>query len=704
MGWLMFYYDVHAIEPIPLTRPEATFHSVAHGVLASVVDGVETGPHGWSVSPNVSENQSLVIRCDRPVEAAELDISMYFMSGRPLSSIAEFSLSYTTDQVPSLTGNWRPLDVQRFNAEVANLRRTSNGRLTSEPMERMWTGNVRDDVYRITALLPGGRATGFRIDAFPVRDDLSLPPVLARNENSNFVLTEFRVSMHVRQTTNIALHRPVFASHPLYINKTGEAMKAESLTDGLPATIAHPKDSGLGRDFYFLIDLGKMADIDHIGLRNRGDVEPQRMSKMLVSLYLAYPEKDESPAWSGGTRADGSHPELGEVDILRSENGSGVFRGQYLRISSGNLMPLSPQLAEVEVYETRIPEIVMALADGKEIPIGKGLDLPPGVKRLSLKLRIQQEGMPPGIFFRWRVRGDLEQWQNSRLMHLDLPCPPAGVSIFEAQALHSDGQWDGMVYRLPITARLFFWETPIFRWLAGTLGVLSALGLGLFVARRRIRRQMEWLRLENALAKERSRIAQDLHDDLGAELSSIAMLADLARHDAPFKEKVSSRLGEITSLAQHTVKRLEEIVWAVNPANDSVEGFASYFCKFAQNYLELAGVASRFDLPDLFPENPLTTVKRHNLFLAAKEAIHNAVRHGAPTVVTIRMQIIDEAFHLSIEDDGCGFADSSDFTIARGSANMSQRMKAIDGIYQRNSYPSKGTIVKLSITLKSTQI
>jgi len=182
------------------------------------------------------------------------------------------------------------------------------------------------------------------------------------------------------------------------------------------------------------------------------------------------------------------------------------------------------------------------------------------------------------------------------------------------------------------------------------------------------------------------------------------MLADLARHDAPFKEKVSSRLGEITSLAQHTVKRLEEIVWAVNPANDSVEGFASYFCKFAQNYLELAGVASRFDLPDLFPENPLTTVKRHNLFLAAKEAIHNAVRHGAPTVVTIRMQIIDEAFHLSIEDDGCGFADSSDFTIARGSANMSQRMKAIDGIYQRNSYPSKGTIVKLSITLKSTQI
>ena len=482
-------------------------------------------------------------------------------------------------------------------------------------------------------------------------------------------------------------------------------MKAESLTDGLPATIAHPQDPYVGAAFYFQIDLGRIAELDHIGLRNRGDVETDRLSRVRLRLHDDAPETGAHLAWEGIDRADGSHPGPGEVDILRAEMGTGVFRGRYIRISTDNPVPLSLQLAEVEVYEKRVPELVAAFADGKEIPVDGRLDLPPGVKRLSLQIRIRQEGMPPGILFRWRMRGELDEWQNSRLMTLDMPCPPSGDLIFEAQALHSDGQWDSTVYRLPVTARQFFWETPAFRYLAGAAGLLSALGLGLFVARRRAKRQVERLKLATALAGERARIAQDLHDDLGAELSSIAMLADLARQDLAPQEgqsperAVASRLNEITSHAKQTVRRLEEIVWAMNPANDTLEGFAGFFCKFAQAYLELAGVASRFDVPDSFPGHSLTTVRRHHLFLAAKEAVHNAVRHGSPTEVTIRMQLSDGAFHLIIEDNGRGFDDSPDRSAAHGSANMSRRMTAIGGTFERDSHPGKGTVVKFSIPL-----
>lgn len=692
-----------AMDPIPLLRPEASFHSGVSGSLETVVDGVEAGPRGWSVFPRISEKQSLVVHCARAVEAAELDISLFFMAGRPFCTIAEFGLSFTTDEIPSLGGNWKPLDVQRFNAEVSTLRRTDDGRLRAEPLQRIWTGNVRDEVYRVEVVLPGGRATGFRLDAYPVRVDDANPAVLSWNEPWDYILTEFRISEHVRQTTNIALHRPVTASHPLFLNENGEAMKAESLTDGLPATIAHPSDSGLGDEFHFLIDLGRVADIDHIGLRNRGDVDTDRMSRMRVQLYQNHPSEEGAPAWEGMDRADGSHPDPGEVDILRAGKGRGVFRGRYIRISSDNPVALSPQLAEVEVYEKRVPEVVAAFVDGKEISVGDRLDLPPGVKRLSLQLRIRQEGMPPGVFFRWRMRGDLDEWQNSRLMTLDMPCPPAGDSVFETQALHSDGQWDSTVYRLPVTARLFFWETTVFRWLVGSAGLMSALGLGLFVARRRAKRQLERLRLETALGRERARIAQDLHDDLGAELSSIAMLADLARQDLSPERAVASRLGEITTHARQTVRRLEEIVWAVNPANDTFEGFAGFFCKFAQAYLELAGVSSRFDVPDSFPGHSLPTARRHNLFLAAKEAVHNAVRHGSPTEVTIRMELIAGVFQLIIEDNGCGFDDSPDIPVAHGSANMARRMMAIGGTFERESMPGKGTVVKFVIPLgKST--
>ena len=688
-----------ATDPVSLTRPEATFHSGAAGSLESVVDGVETGPSGWSVFPEVSAPQSLVVRCTHPVEVAELDFGLYFMAGRPFSTIAEFSLSYTTDENPSLNGKWLPLDVQRFSAEVSTLRRAEAGRLRSERIERVWTGNVRDEVYRVEVLLPGGRATGFRLDAFPVVVDPSRPGVLSWNDPWDFVLTEFRVTELRRLTTNIALHRPVTASHPLFNNEDGQAMKAESLTDGLPATIAHPDQADLGEKFHFQIDLGRVAVLDHIGLRNRGDVETDRMSRMRVQLYEHPPDEGGSPTWNGMIREDGSHPAPGEVDFLRAPGGRGAFKGRYLRISSDSPVPLSPQLAEVEVYEKRTPEIVAAFADGKEIPLAGSLDLPPGTERISLQLRIPQDGAPPGVLFRWRMRGDLDEWRSSRLLTLDLPCPPPGDTVFEAQALHSDGHWDSTIYRLPVSARVFVWQTPAFIGFAVVAGLLSALGLGLFVARRKANRQLGRLRLETALAGERARIAQDLHDDLGAELSSIAMLADLARQDMPQEPAVASRLNEITTHARSTVRRLEEIVWAVNPANDTLEGFAGFFCKFAQSYLELAGVASRFELPDSFPEYSLTTGLRHHLFLAAKEALHNAVRHGSPTEVVLRMEVLGDAFHLMIRDNGSGFEDSPHKSSAHGSANMTRRMKEIDGGFARASLPGKGTVVDLSIPL-----
>lgn len=696
---------VLAVEPIPLVRAEATYHADSPASLASVIDGVETGPSGWSVIGQTSVPQSLVVKCQRPIDAAELTVSMYFLAGRPRNPMAEFSLSFTTDAEPSLGGNWQPLEILRFSAEVGSLHRTGEGRIRAAPVPWVWTGNERDDVYQTDVRLPGRRATGFRLDAFPVMTgDPENKPGLSWHGPNDFILTEFRISEIVRKTTNIALNKPVRASHPLYINLSGEQQKAMSLTDGLPGTIAHPHESHGGRSFHFEIDLGRVAMLDHIGLRNRGDVDSDRLSRMFLDLYESAPDSGAKPTWEGRSRSDGSHPGPGEVDILMAKNGRGTLRGRYLRISTDNPVPLSPQLAEVEIYETRLPEVATAWADGIEIPVGGRLELAPGVRRLMLQLRIRQEGMPPGVQFRWRLRGELDSWNDSRLMTVEMPCPPPGESVFEAQAYHSDGRWDSTVYRLPITTRVFYWETPIFRWLAVAFGLLSALLLGLFVARRNAKRQLERLKLETALANERARIAQDLHDDLGADLSSIAMLAELAQQDSPQNGMTASRMNEITTHARHTVRRLEEIVWALNPANDTFEGFGGYFCKFAQRYLELAGVSSRFDIPDTFPDNPLPTLKRHHLFLASKEALHNAVRHGSPTEVTLRMRAGGDVFDMIIEDNGQGFEDSPDVASAHGSANMSRRMKAIGGTFERKSISGKGTLVKLSIPVERRQI
>jgi hypothetical protein len=412
-------------EPIPLKSAEATFHGRDSVELARVIDGIAIGPEGWSVAPNLDKPQAMIFRCARPVETPELDVTLYFLSGRPNNSIAEFSLSYTTDAEPSLEGNWKPLEIQRFTAEVATLQRTDQGHLRAAMLDDVMTGKIPDDTYRIAVLLPERRATGFRLDAFPVFAYPDASPWMSWGTPHDFVLTEFRVEEHARDTTNIALHCPAKASHLLY-----REMQPGALTDGLPATIAHPSDETPNPDFYFQVDLGRVAAFDHLALRTRGDGYLDRFSRIIVRLYEAYPETGVAPAWEGMVRTDGSSPPAGTADIVRAAQGSGVFRGRYLRLSSDSKIPLSPQLAEVEVYESRTPEVIEALADGREIPIDGSLDLPPGVRRLSLCLRIPQLGMPLGDAFRWRLHGFLEEWQVARLMTSTCPARRRGSPRF----------------------------------------------------------------------------------------------------------------------------------------------------------------------------------------------------------------------------------------------------------------------------------
>jgi len=702
-AWVVFLLATlaRAAEPIPLIRPEATFFAGGLDNFVHVVNGVEAGPQGWSVEPNVFENQSLVVRCARPVEAAELDVTLFFLSGRPLHTIAEFALSYTTDAEPSLHGNWKPLEIQRFNAQVTTLRRMPDGRLRSDPLPLQFTGNIPDDVYRVTVLMPDGRATGFRLDVFPVRRAPGNAKGLSYQPNFDFVLTEFRVAVHHSETTNIALHRPVKASHPLFLNQNGEAMKAGALTDGLPATIAHPHDPELGEDFHFEIDLGRIADLDHIGLRNRGDVDADRMSRLRVGLYQEPPGDGAPPVWEVMHRADGSHPGLGAVDILRAGMGSGVFRGQFIRISSDSPVPLSPQLAEVEVYESRTPAIVSVLADGREIPLTTRLDLPAGVRRLALQLQIPQPGLPPGVAFRWRVPGELDAWQESRLMNIDMACPLPGESVFEAQALHSDGQWDATVYRLPIHTGRFFWQTPVFRWSAGIGIVLGAAGLGVIITRRRAARQLARMKMESALADERRRIARDIHDDLGTGLTRISIIADGDSAAPRQPGRMASDLTTIRSVAREMVLAMDQIVWAVNPQNDTLEALARYFAEFAEEFLEPAGLRLRLDLPLDLPGWPLPSRLRHNLFLAFKEALNNAVKHAAAHEVVLTLRVEGRRIRIVVRDDGRGFV--SPPSAGNGLDNMRARLESLGGTCRITSHPEHGTVVEFELVVHLTQ-
>jgi signal transduction histidine kinase len=204
----------------------------------------------------------------------------------------------------------------------------------------------------------------------------------------------------------------------------------------------------------------------------------------------------------------------------------------------------------------------------------------------------------------------------------------------------------------------------------------------------------------SALEQERARIAKDLHDDLGANLAQIVFLSqrvDGGRHDL---QEVDRWFRLIPATARKTIQSLDEIVWAINPRHDSVESLANYLSQFAQEHLTLAGVRCVLDVPMVLPEISVSAEVRHNLVLAAREAIHNVTTHAAATEAQVTLTLDDAALTVAIRDNGRGFAVNQTNGDGNGLSNMRRRLEDVGGKLDLESAPGQGTTVRFNVPRK----
>jgi signal transduction histidine kinase len=157
---------------------------------------------------------------------------------------------------------------------------------------------------------------------------------------------------------------------------------------------------------------------------------------------------------------------------------------------------------------------------------------------------------------------------------------------------------------------------------------------------------------------------------------------------------------EIFNTAKEVTRSLDEIVWAVNPANDTFESFALFLGAFVQNYSHTAGLRSRFDVPEALPALPLDATVRHHLYLATKEVMHNIAKHAKASEVRMKLTLEPGKFHLVIEDDGQGYDDTAPGAPdADGLLNLQDRLKQLGGTCTRHSRPGHGTSVEMVVPL-----
>jgi signal transduction histidine kinase len=262
---------------------------------------------------------------------------------------------------------------------------------------------------------------------------------------------------------------------------------------------------------------------------------------------------------------------------------------------------------------------------------------------------------------------------------------------------------------LRVLARPPFWTLRRLMIVVGAL--LGVLGVALVwirllhhqVQERTVQLQKEIGEREQAehqrtLAQERARIARDLHDDLGSSLTEITILATASPGLQVQSEEASERLGTIAGKSRSLVHALDEIVWAADPQRDTLASVARYLASYAEEYLSGLNVACRVQIPSSFPEQVVSGQVRHHLFLAVKEALNNAVRHGGATEIAFRVRLLEDRMQISISDNGAGF-DLSGRSNGHGLVNLRNRLENLSGQCEINSAPGAGTTVSLQLPL-----
>ncbi len=328
---------------------------------------------------------------------------------------------------------------------------------------------------------------------------------------------------------------------------------------------------------------------------------------------------------------------------------------------------------------------------------GSRVDIPAS-SRLGLEFTALAFQAPGRVRFRHRLLGLDSEWSAASGARTAAYAPaPPGDYQFEVMASADGGAWTGQPGLLSFRVLAPWWRTPLAMGAGTLLGAAGVAGLARTFTRRRLQRHLQEVERQFALERERSRIARDIHDDLGANLTQISLLSAAGAGQAHDPDKVRDRFTAISATSEELVQAMDAIVWAVNPRHDTLESLARYLVRFAGDFFLSTGVRLRLDVPPQLPEVMLGSELRHNLFLAAKEAMHNALRHSGGSQVELGISVEAGELIIHVSDNGKGFA-SPHAARGNGLANMQHRLAESGGTCHITSSPS-GTRVTFMIPL-----
>jgi signal transduction histidine kinase len=329
------------------------------------------------------------------------------------------------------------------------------------------------------------------------------------------------------------------------------------------------------------------------------------------------------------------------------------------------------------------------------------ITLPPEYHKLEFRFTALSYIAPDQIIFRYRLEGVDENWVDSGGQRsANYSRLQAGKYKFRVAACNQAGIWSESPVAVMVLVEPFFWQTWWFR-LASILCFAGLVGLIVrFWSVRLMRRRLEVLMQQQAMERERARIARDLHDDLGASLTQIAFIMEELCEEVLLAETLKKRFVLLGNRVNMLARDLDAVVWTVNPRNDSLTKLVAYLSQIFLETFRPTQVRTRLEVADELLPLPFSPDARHHLFLVAKEIMNNVMKHAEATEVRLKMTVLNDVFELTVEDNGVGFSlEAAAASKRHGLRNMATRIEEIGGEIKISSALKKGTLVVIRVPL-----
>jgi signal transduction histidine kinase len=301
------------------------------------------------------------------------------------------------------------------------------------------------------------------------------------------------------------------------------------------------------------------------------------------------------------------------------------------------------------------------------------------------------------IQFNFLLKGNGQQWEqntNSAEMEVKNLLPGNYTLIVTIQ-------YPGKIYPNKQLSYSFAIAPPFWkRWWFILLATLCSAALITLVVqrfyRRRLQQQMVAMEKQQAVEKERTRIATDMHDDFGANLSRIKFISEKVQLLNPQDENLKTDLVKISAFSDEMAEKMNEIVWALNQRYDSLEDLISFSRAYAADYLQDKNITLQFH-SFIESNKKIQGEVRRNIFMVIKEALHNVIKHAHAKTVTIEFKERQDQLEVCINDDGTGIDVDNIRPFANGLENMKKRMESVGG--QIAIFKDNGTAIIMHVPL-----